>query len=305
MIRFGWFDRRNRSASQGQKAMDIRQQAIELYDRFTHEGRCRRAFMRDMALLAGSVAAAEALLAGIAASPAAAAIVAADDKRLRTRTQRWNIGPGRAMSAYVTEPVKGRIGATIVVLHENRGLTEHIRDVARRLGLSGYRAVAPDLLAPAGGTPVDENKAREMIGALDLAATVKDVQSVFAELGQRRKAGVTGFCWGGAMVNRLAVAGAPGLAAAVSYYGPAPDPSEADKVAVPLMIHLPELDARVAGTVRPFAAALRSAGRPVTLHEYPGANHAFNNDTSAERYDAGAAKLAWERTLAFFTAHLA
>jgi carboxymethylenebutenolidase len=107
------------------------------------------------------------------------------------------------------------------------------------------------------------------------------------------------------MVNRLAVAGAPGLAAAVSYYGPAPDPAEAAKVSVPLMIHLPELDTRVAGTVRPFVAALQAAGKPVTLHEYAGANHAFNNDTSAERYDAAAAKLAWDRTMAFFKARLA
>jgi len=107
------------------------------------------------------------------------------------------------------------------------------------------------------------------------------------------------------MVNRLAVAGAPGLAAAVSYYGPAPDPAEAPKVQVPLMLHLPELDTRVANSVRPFAAALRAANKPVTLHEYPGANHAFNNDTSTERYNEAAAKLAWERTLVFFKQHLA
>jgi carboxymethylenebutenolidase len=173
------------------------------------------------------------------------------------------------------------------------------------VALEGYRAVAPDLLTPVGGTPSDENKAREMINALNLTETVADAQSVFARLGGGRKAGVTGFCWGGAMVNRLAVAGAPGLAAAVSYYGPAPDPAEAAKVEVPLMIHLPELDARVAATVRPFVAALQAAGKPVTLHEYPGANHAFNNDTSAERYDEAAARRAWAFTMAFFRAQLA
>ncbi len=281
-----------------------RQRAIELYDAYTHEGRDRRAFLRDMTLLAGSAAAAEALIASIAASPAAAAVIAPDDKRLKTLTERWDRS-GRPMSAYVAEPAKGKVGSTVVVIHENRGLTAHIRDVARRVALAGWRAVAPDLLAPLGGTPVDENKAREMIGALNLAETVVDAQSVFARLGGGRKAGVTGFCWGGAMVNRLAVAGAPGLAAAVSYYGPAPDPAEAAKVSVPLMIHLPELDTRVAGTVRPFVAALQAAGKPVTLHEYAGANHAFNNDTSAERYDAAAAKLAWDRTMAFFKARLA
>jgi carboxymethylenebutenolidase len=282
-----------------------RQRAIELYDAYTHEGRDRRAFLREMTILAGSVGAAEALIAGIAASPAAAAVVAADDKRLKMRTESWESAPGRAMSAYVAEPARGKAGPLVVVIHENRGLTEHIRDVARRVALAGYRAAAPDLLTPVGGTPEDQDKARTMIGALDLAATMRDAQSVFARLGGGGKAGVTGFCWGGAMVNRLAVAGAPGLKAAVSYYGPAPDPAEAAKVAVPLMIHLPELDTRVANTVRPFVAALKAANRPVTLHEYAGANHAFNNDTSEERYDAAAAKLAWERTLAFFKAHLA
>jgi carboxymethylenebutenolidase len=281
-----------------------RQRAIELYDAYTHEGRDRRAFLREMTLLAGSAAAAEALIASIAAAPAAAAVVAADDKRLKTRTERWDRA-GRPLSAYVAEPAKGDAGPTVAVIHENRGLNEHIRDVTRRVALEGYRAVAPDLLAPAGGTPADENKAREMIGALDLAATVQDAQSVIERLGGGGKAGVTGFCWGGAMVNRLAVAGAPGLAAAVSYYGPAPDPAEAAKVSVPLMLHLPELDARVANTVRPFVAALKAANKPVTLHEYAGANHAFNNDTSAERYNEAAAKLAWQRTMAFFKANLA
>ena len=285
--------------------MNIRERAIELYDSFTHEGRDRRAFLREMTLLAGSVAAAEALIASIAASPAAAAIVPADDKRLKTRTERWESAPGRAMSAYVAEPATGRAASTVVVIHENRGLTEHIRDVARRVALAGYRGVAPDLLTPAGGTPADEDKAREMIGQLDLAASVRDAQSTFRHLGQGKKAGVVGFCWGGAMVDRLAVAGAPGLAAAVSYYGPAPDTADAAKVAVPLMIHLPSLDARVAGTVRPFVAALKAAHKDVTLHEYEGAHHAFNNDTSAERYNAAAAKLAWERTLAFFKTKLA
>ncbi len=282
-----------------------RQRAIELYDAYTHEGRDRRAFVRDMTLLAGSAAAAETLIAAIAASPAMAAIVPADDQRLKTRTDRWDSAPGRAMSAYIAEPARGKAGPTITVIHENRGLTDHIRDVARRVALAGHRAVAPDLLTPVGGTPVDENKAREMIGALDLAASTSDAQSTIARFAGAKKAGVTGFCWGGAMVNRLAVAGAPHLAAAVSYYGPAPAPAEAAKVAVPLMLHLPELDARVAGTVRPFVAALKEAGKPVTLLEYPGANHAFNNDTSAERYDAAAANTAWEQTLAFFKVHLA
>lgn len=283
----------------------IRKRAIELYDAYTHEGRDRRAFLRQMTLLAGGTAAAETLIAGIAASPAAAAIVPADDKRLKARTERWESAPGRPMSAYVAEPASGRAKAIVVVIHENRGLNDHIRDVARRISLEGYQAIAPDLLAPVGGTPADEDKARDMIGALDLAATVKDAQSAFGHFAQGRKAGLVGFCWGGAMVDRIAIAGAPGLSAAVSYYGPAPDPAEAARVGTPLMIHLPALDTRVADTVRPFVDALKAAHKDVALYEYPGAHHAFNNDTSAERYNAEAAKLAWQRTLEFFKAKLA
>lgn len=283
----------------------LRQRAIELYDAYTHEGRDRRGFLREVTLLAGSTAAAEALIAGIAASPAAAAMVPADDKRLKTRADRWDSAPGRAMSAYVAEPASGSTSATVVVIHENRGLNDHIRDVARRIALAGYQAVAVDLLTPVGGTPTDEDKARQMIGALDLPASVKDVQSAFGRFASGRKAGIVGFCWGGAMVDRIAVAGAPGLAAAVSYYGPAPDSAEATKVHVPLMIHLPGLDTRVAGTVHPFVDALKIAGKDVTLYEYPGANHAFNNDTSAERYNEAAAKLAWGRTMEFFKTKLA
>lgn len=282
----------------------LRARAIALYDAYTHEGRDRRAFLREMTLLAGSVAAAEALIAGIAASPAAAAIVAPDDKRLVTRVDSWESAPGRAMRAYVARPAKAAPKAIVVVIHENRGLNEHIRDVARRMALEGFAAVAPDLLAPVGGTPADENQARDMIGKLDLAATVADGQSTIGRFAGKGKVGVTGFCWGGAMTDRLAVAGAPHLAAAVSWYGPAPAPAEAARVSVPLMIHLAGLDARVNGTAKPFADALRAAGKPVELFEYPNVNHAFNNDTSAERYDAAAAKLAWGRTVAFFRKHL-
>jgi carboxymethylenebutenolidase len=175
---------------------NIRRHAIELYDAFTHDGRDRRSFLREVTLLAGSAAAAEALIASIAASPAAAAMVPADDKRLKTRTERWDSAPDRAMSAYIAEPAKGRARPLIVVVHENRGLNEHIRDVTRRVALAGYRAVAPDLLTPVGGTPDDQDKARAMIGALDLAGTVQDAQSVFTRFGGGRKTGVTGFCWG-------------------------------------------------------------------------------------------------------------
>ena len=282
---------------------DIRTKAIALYDRFTHEGMDRRLFMHRMVALAGSVAAAEALIGAISASPAAAAIVPADDKRLTTRTQTLTGG----YQAYVAEPRSRSLKPTVLVIHENRGLNDHTRDVARRLAIAGFRAVAPDMLSPAGGTPANEDAARTAIGKLDLGAATAGAVAMLDEMSQSSrggKVGAVGFCWGGAFVNRLAVAAGDSLDAGVVYYGPAPDPSEAAKVQAPLMIHHAGLDARVAQTLWPWVAALRAAGKPVTYFNYEGANHAFNNDTSAERYDKAAADLAWKRTLRFFRKHL-
>ena len=280
-----------------------KQRAIDLYDRFTHEGMDRRSFMGEMTRIAGSVAAAELLVASIAASPATAAVIPADDKRLSTRTQDLVGG----YKAYVAEPRSRSLKPTVLVVHENRGLNDHIRDVARRLGIAGYRAVAVDFLSPSGGTPAHENAAREAIGKLDLARSTSDAVAILAELaGSSRggKVGAVGFCWGGAFVNRLAVAAGDKLDAGAVYYGPAPDPAEAAKVQAPLMIHHAGLDARVAQTSWPWVAALRAAGKNVTYFNYEGANHAFNNDTSAERYNKQAADLAWTRTLRFFKRHL-
>ena len=278
---------------------DIRRQAIALYDRFTHEGMDRRLFMSKMVALAGSVAAAEALIGAIAASPAAAAIVPADDRRLTTST-RTLVGGYRA---YVAEPRTRSLKPTVMAIHENRGLTEHGRDVARRLALAGYRAVAVDFLSLSGGTPTDENAAREAIGKLDLGKTVADAVAILGELAPSSrggKVGAIGFCWGGAFVNRLAVAAGDRLDAGVVYYGPAPDPAEAVKVQAPLTIHLAGLDDRVNRSGFPWVAALRKAGKTIRFYLYESVNHAFNNDTSAERYDKAAADLAWRRTLRFF-----
>ena len=282
---------------------DAHQRAIDLYDRFTHEGMERRTFMAEMVRLAGSVAAAELLIAGIAASPAAAAQVPEDDPRLTTRTQTLAGG----YKAYVAEPRTRSLKTTVLVIHENRGLNEHIRDVARRVALAGYRAVAPDMLSPGGGTPANEDSAREMIGKLDMAKSIADAVGIVDELAKSSrggKVGAVGFCWGGGFVNRLAVAAGGKLAAAVPYYGPAPDPSEAPKVQAAMEFHNAGLDDRVNATSFPWITALRNAGKTVKFFLYDGVNHAFNNDTSAERYDKAAADLAWKRTLAFFKQHL-
>jgi carboxymethylenebutenolidase len=280
-----------------------RQHAITLYDRFTHEGMERRAFMAEMVKLAGSVAAAELLIAGIAAAPAAAAIVPENDPRLTSRTQALAGG----YKAYVAEPRTRSLKATVLVIHENRGLNDHIRDIARRLAVAGYRAVAPELLSPTGGSPADADAARDAIGKLDLSKSVADAVAMVGELRKSSrggKVGAVGFCWGGGFVNSLAVAAGDTLDAAVPYYGPAPDPSEAVKVQAPMLIHDAGLDTRVNATSFPWVNALRAAGKTVKFFLYDGVNHAFNNDTSAERYNKPAADLAWKRTLAFFRRYL-
>ena len=280
-----------------------RQQAILLYDRFTHEGMERRAFMAEMAKLAGSVAAAELLVAGITASPAAAAIVPENDPHIFTRTQTLIGG----YKAYVAEPRTRSLKATVLVIHENRGLNDHIRDVARRVAITGFRAVAPDMLSPSGGTPANEDAARDAIGKLDLGKSASDAVAILAELRKSSrggKVGAVGFCWGGGFVNRLAVAAGDALAAAVPYYGPAPDPSEAPKVEAAMLIQDAGLDDRVNRTSFPWIDALRANKKTVKFFLYDGVNHAFNNDTSAERYNKEAADLAWKRTIAFFHQHL-
>jgi carboxymethylenebutenolidase len=279
-----------------------RQQAIYLYDRFTHEGGDRRAFMAEMVKLVGSLTAAELLVAGIAASPAAAAIVAPDDKRVKTHTAMMLAG----YKAYVAAPRTRPVAANILVIHENRGLNDHIRDVARRLALAGFRAIAPDMLSKSGGTPANEDAARDAIGKLDLGKSVADAVDMLHEIEHtgRTPVGAVGFCWGGGFVNRLAVAAGGDLAAAVAYYGPAPDPSEAPKVTAAMEIHDAGLDDRVNATSFPWINALRQAGKTVNFYLYDGVNHGFNNDTSAERYNKPAAELAWRRTLAFFKRHL-
>ena len=288
---------------------DQRQQAIELYDQYTHEGMDRRLFMARMTAIAGSAAAASALVATIAADPAAAAIVPPTDKRLRTMTTRLLGNNGVPLyTAYTAEPANGAREASVIVIHENRGLNDHTRDVARRLALSGFHAVAVDFLSPVGGTPADQDKARDMIGKLDLTASTAHAVAMLDLLAKRSggngKVGVIGFCWGGAFVNRLAVAAGDKLDAGVSYYGVAPDPSEAARVTAPLVIQLAGLDERVNKTAFPWVTALRAAGKPVKYFLYDEVNHAFNNDTSAERYNKAASDLAWKRTIAAFRTNL-
>ena len=286
----------------------IERAVIALHDRFTHDGMDRRAFMAELARLTGGAAAASAMLAGVAAQAGCAPVVPADDTRLRTENVSWEVRPGRPLAVYAAQPeAGGEDRPAVVVVHENRGLNEHIRDVARRLALAGYAAYAADFLSAAGGTPADEDRARTMIGALDMPATVADGAALIRRLagvGDRRKVGSVGFCWGGAMVHRLALAAGPLLSAAVPFYGPAPDPAEAARLQTPLLVILAGRDERVNGTALPYVQAAQAGGKEVRAITYPDVDHAFHNDTSQARYNRPAAEQAWAETLAFLARHL-
>ncbi|TIM34423.1 MAG: dienelactone hydrolase family protein [Mesorhizobium sp.] len=262
----------------------ITQDMIDAYDEYTHLTLDRRRFMEQLTRLAGSGAAAAAIAPLLAANSARAAIVAEDDSRVTGEDISYP-GSGGEMKGYLIKPAgqSGKLG-TVIVVHENRGLNPHIRDVTRRVALEGFVALAPDFLSPLGGTPADEEKAREQFSKLDPAQTTA--------------------CWGGATVNTLA-ANAPDLAAAVAYYGLQPKAEDVPKIKAALLLHYAGLDTRINAGIDAFRKELDAAEVEYTIHVYEGANHAFNNDTSAARYDKNAADLAWGRTIAFLKEKLA
>jgi carboxymethylenebutenolidase len=286
----------------------VTQAMIDAYDEYTHLTLDRRGFMEKLTKLAGSGAAAAAIAPMLAASSAQAAIVAEDDARVKAADITWP-GQGGEMKGYLATPAdqSGKLG-TVIVIHENRGLNPHIRDVARRMALEGFVALAPDFLSPAGGTPADEEKAREMISALDPAQRIADSVATVAFLEAHEagngKVGAVGFCWGGGAVNDLAV-NAPSLDAGVAYYGRQAAAEDAAKINAALLLHYAGMDERINAGIDPYKVALEAAGKEVTIHIYDGAQHAFNNDTSEARYDKAAAELAWGRTVAFFKEKLA
>jgi carboxymethylenebutenolidase len=288
----------------------ITQAMIDAYDEYTHLTLDRRGFMAKLTRLAGSGAAAAAIAPLLSASQARAAIIAEDDKRLKSEDITYPGGGAGEMRGYLARPADatGKL-PTVIVIHENRGLNPHIRDVARRVALEGFVALAPDYLSPLGGTPADEEKAREMFAQLDAAQTVANGVATVAflkghEVGNG-KVGAMGFCWGGGTVNALAV-NASDLTAGVAYYGSQPkDEAEIAKIKAALMLHYAGKDDRINAGIDAYKAALEKAGKEFQLLVYDGAQHAFNNDTSEARYDKTAADLAWGRTVAFFKEKLA
>lgn len=286
----------------------ITQAMIDAYDEYTHLTLDRRAFMDKLTKLAGSSAAAAAIAPMLAANSARAAKVPEDDARLSAEDITYP-GNESEMRGYFVRPaeMQGSLPA-VIVIHENRGLNPHIRDVARRMALEGFVALAPDFLSPLGGTPEDEDEARSMFGELDRGQTIANGVATIAYLkgleGTNGKVGAIGFCWGGGMVNSLAV-NAPELNAAVAYYGAQPDPQEVEQIEAPLLLHYAGLDERINAGIHAFREALEAAGKEYTIHMYEGVNHAFNNDTSEARYNKEAADLAWRRTVDFLKEKLA
>ena len=281
------------------------QRIIALYDEFTHRPLDRRVFMERLVALTGSVAAAEMALASLAHNYAVAQVVAENDPRVRT--SRVEVAGIQAYQAWPANTTPDAARAVIIVIHENRGLNPHIQDVARRISTEGFLAIAPDMLTPMGGTPANEDAARDMFPKLDLTKTVASLAAIvdhYKKASPPKKVGAVGFCWGGGMVNNLAAV-SPTLDAGVVYYGVSPKPDDAQRIRASLMMHYASLDKRINDTVPAYEDALKKAGVKYQAFMYEGANHAFNNETSAERYNAEAAKLAWDRTIAFFRQTLA
>jgi carboxymethylenebutenolidase len=282
----------------------MRQDIIDLYDAFTHGRMGRRAFMERMTTLTGSAAAAIAAVKLLQPDPAAAAMIAENDPRLAIDTVDIDEGP----KSYWATPAGGNTSLLgVVVIHENRGLSAYIQDVARRAAVEGFSALAPDLLTVSGGTPSDPDKARDMIGTLAPAQAVEEARSAISWLRSRPdsngKVGIIGFCWGGGLVGLVAEA-EPTLDAAVVFYGPTPPLDQVANIRAPLLLHYAGLDQRIDAGVPDFRKALDTAGVKYELYMYDGVNHAFHNDTSAERYAPEAAKLAWQRSIEFFKRYL-
>ncbi len=280
---------------------------IDLHDDYQHGIIDRREFIRKLSLLAGSAAAANLLLPLLEYNPAQAQMmVAKDDPRLLTEEIEFP-GASGPVRASLARPKGGARLPGVLVIHENRGLNPHIEDVARRLALEGFLALAPDALSPVGGTPADSDRAREMIGKLDSGETLKNylaaVKYLKSHPSATGKVGVVGFCWGGAMANQLAVHSGD-VAAVVPYYGRQPAADDVPRIKAPLLLHYAGQDPRVNQGIAAFEAALKAAGVTYRLYMYEGAQHAFNNDTNAARYNEAAARLAWRRTIDFFNEKL-
>jgi carboxymethylenebutenolidase len=282
------------------------QQIINLYDEYTHKPLPREVFLKRLAVLAGSTAAAMTILPMLENNYAVAATVPEQDIELHTEDITYPAGDV-TMKAYLAKPKKeGKYGA-VIIIHENRGLNDHIRDVARRAAKAGYIAIAPDALSAAGGTPTDQDQARQLFSQIDAKQNLINFSKGFDYLKSRKDCngftGCVGFCWGGALVNQLAV-NVPDLKAAVAFYGRQADVADVPKIKAALQLHYAGLDERINAGIPAYEEALKKNNVKYELYLYEGVNHAFHNDTSGARYNEAAAKLAWKRTLDFWAAQM-
>ncbi|NIX77684.1 dienelactone hydrolase family protein [Microvirga terricola] len=281
------------------------QRIIDLYDDFTHGGMNRRSFLDRLAALVGSAAGATALLPILQNNYAQAQTVADTDPRITTETVDIPGVPG--LKGYLAKPKTGDKLPTVLVIHENRGLNPHIKDVTRRLATQGFIALGLDYLSLMGGTPEDEDKGRDMIGQLKQPDVVAYGKAAVAYLKSHPdgngKVGAVGFCWGGGAVNNLAIA-EPNLSAGVAYYGGQPKAEDVPKIHAAMLLHYGGLDERINAGIPAYEVALKQAGKTYEIYVYEGANHAFNNNTNEARYDKSAAELAWSRTVAFLKKYL-
>lgn len=278
------------------------QRIINLFDEYTHKPLKREEFMKRLIRLTGSLTVALSVLPLLEVNYAQAATVPEDDQDLVLEDVTWP-GDDATMKGYLARPKgKNKLG-TVMVIHENRGLNPHIKDVTRRMAKEGFLALAPDALSPFGGTPANEDEARDLFGKLNTSQNLnnflKGLDYLRSHPQGNKKTGAVGFCWGGAMVNQLAVHD-PKLNAAVAYYGRQPEAAGVPQIKATLMLHYGGMDDRVNAGIPAYEAALKAAGVKYQLYVYEGAQHAFNNDTAPTRYNADAAKLAWDRSIKLF-----
>ena len=282
------------------------QRIVDIYDAYTNGYLDRRAFLKKLSLLAGGTAAAYALLPQLGNNCAMAEIVPKDDPRLETSYITYPGSTGDVRASLARPRGDSKVPG-VIVIHENRGLNPHIENVARRVALKGFLAIAPDALSPLGGTPEDVNEAGSKIQQLDGQSTVKNfvaaVQYLKTHPQTTGKVGCMGFCWGGGMTNQVAV-NSPDLRAAVPFYGRQPASEDVPRIKASLLLHYAGLDKRINAGIEAFEAALKKASVDYKLYMYEGAGHAFFNDTSESRYHKEAAQLAWKRTIEFFNSKL-
>lgn len=290
------------------KASDFPQELLNLFDGYVHGRMNRRAFLDGAQKFATASVSAMALWKMLKPNYAWANQVKPDDARIKTGYETVPAGAANpALKGYMARPAGTAKLLVVLVIHENRGLNPYIEDVARRLAVANFIAFAPDALTPLGGYPGDEEKAVALFSQLDRAKLGDQFQACATWLKARPdssgKLGAVGFCFGGGMVNILAVRMGTDLAAGVPFYGSPPNAADTAKIKAPINAQYGELDARITDAWPAFDMALTAAGVPHEGHIYKAANHGFHNDTTP-RYDDAAARLAWQRTLAWFEKYL-